>query len=560
MTLVVLDTPGIQSYIYKSNRLRENIGGSYIVSQATGPWALSAVPQPNNVADPYSEWPLNEKMLDPDSLDAEVLYAAGGNTVVLCRSRELAKKFVGELSRVLLRRAPGLNLVAALVDYDWSHSLATTLNAAFEKLRVTKQSWNPSRPLSGLGPTLPCRWTGAPAVGETHRIETDPGYPASAEVLAKFHSDKLAMERLRRFVDLGTIEGGEGMKYPSEFNDLGGAKGRDNYIAVVHADGNGTGQRIQSIGKPFEGASTEGDNRAYVERLRAFSKALDACGRDALKATIQRLVTAAKGQFSIKHQHDAVTKIVFHEKCVPIRPLVFGGDDVTFVCDGRLGIELARIYLEEFEKATKVREEELGGGERVTACAGVAIVKSHYPFYQAYALSEKLAARAKEFHRKLKRPDKANTVASCLDWHFTTGGLYGELNVMRDREYAVRQGSTKRLLHLRPLALNDSIANNTDYVGRSWSCFEKACTNGFQTDTWQKRRNKMKALMDALRKREAEVNAFRIHLLDGESLPNIGVLDSRSGNDSYDKCGWFEADGRCAYYDALEAAGFYMPL
>ena len=37
-TVTVLDTTGIQPYIFGSNRLRENIGASYLVSEATDDW------------------------------------------------------------------------------------------------------------------------------------------------------------------------------------------------------------------------------------------------------------------------------------------------------------------------------------------------------------------------------------------------------------------------------------------------------------------------------------------------------------------------------------------
>lgn len=33
--LVIVDTTGIQSYIFGSNRLRENVGASFLVHQAT---------------------------------------------------------------------------------------------------------------------------------------------------------------------------------------------------------------------------------------------------------------------------------------------------------------------------------------------------------------------------------------------------------------------------------------------------------------------------------------------------------------------------------------------
>ena len=42
-TLTVLDTAGIQSYIFNSNELRENIGASHLVYQATTYWVLKVL-------------------------------------------------------------------------------------------------------------------------------------------------------------------------------------------------------------------------------------------------------------------------------------------------------------------------------------------------------------------------------------------------------------------------------------------------------------------------------------------------------------------------------------
>ncbi len=77
-------------------------------------------------------------------------------------------------------------------------------------------------------------------------------------------------------------------------------------------------------------------------------------------------------------------------------------------------------------------------GERsvvgLTACAGIAIVKSHYPFARAYALAEELTRSAKSYRTK------ETIVGSCLDWHFALSGLGGSIKEIRDREYKVRAG------------------------------------------------------------------------------------------------------------------------
>jgi hypothetical protein len=38
LVVTVLDTTGIQPYIFGSNRLRENVGASYLVSQTKDEW------------------------------------------------------------------------------------------------------------------------------------------------------------------------------------------------------------------------------------------------------------------------------------------------------------------------------------------------------------------------------------------------------------------------------------------------------------------------------------------------------------------------------------------
>ena len=83
MWLVVVDTTQIQSYIFDSNRLSENVGASYLVDAATGDWALEAVKKVapgNNIG---RENNLVDGAWIENGLDAEVLYSGGGNFVVL---------------------------------------------------------------------------------------------------------------------------------------------------------------------------------------------------------------------------------------------------------------------------------------------------------------------------------------------------------------------------------------------------------------------------------------------------------------------------------------------
>ena len=61
------------------------------------------------------------------------------------------------------------------------------------------------------------------------------------------------------------------------------------------------------------------------------------------------------------------------------------------------------------------------------ACAGIAVVKTHYPFARAYELSQSLTESAKSYAR-----EEADGNLSALDWHFAAGGLLGKLKKTRD--------------------------------------------------------------------------------------------------------------------------------
>jgi hypothetical protein len=547
---VIVDTAQIQSYIFGSNRLRENIGASHLVASATGAWALEAVrgvvPH-SNVTDDLA-LDDSERIDDAGSaLDAEVLYSGGGNVVALFRCSTHAKAFIRQLSRKVLEHAPGLHLVITSQEFEWIGSLAEGVQATFAKLAKEKRARLLSSPLLGLGVTVMCRSTALPAVAVTTMIGGDPtsAYPASAESLAKLavaqpHAGQRseADKRLHRL-----IPPPEGFDYPSDFDNLGRTFGEQSYLAVVHADGDGMGKRIQQIGEQHLNPS---QNRDYITALRGFSSAVEQAARAALRTVLTQLTQLMRQIDPQKEQilhHNAVGKELARIKLksedgkwlLPFRPIVFGGDDVTFVADGRLGLSLALEYLKQFEQETANRPACRG---RITACAGIAMVKAHYPFARAYALAEELSKSAKVYRRKF------NLEGSCLDWHFALSGLSGGIEEIRRREYTVADEH----LTLRPVTMGP----NPFHSSRSWEVVWSGI-KGFQGKDWVGRHNKVKALRDALREGPEWVERFLWKFNEGKALPM--VEPSMTG---WPEQGWH---GKyCGYFDAVELADWFVPL
>lgn len=547
MQVVITEVSQIQPYIFASNRMRENVGASYLVVQATEDWALEIV---NKIA-PYNNVDLsdNKNLLDhkhieePEAkLDAEVLYSGGGNFAVLFSNDNYAKEFIRKLSRKVLTHSPGLQLIAVQKSFEWTESLYKKLLDALKKLESKKRAWIPSAPLLGLGVTVMCRSTGLPAVGFKSsidpQIDDESGYPVSAEVVAKLLNVDAARKRLNEI-----LPPPEGYKYPWELDHLGRSRGEYSHTAVVHIDGNDMGQRKKEIGEEYQDPS---QNREYIKARRAFSHGVAESTREALESVSRKLLKRIErdgGDRVVLYRNNRNGKKITEVKlfslsdgtyCLPILPILYGGDDVTFVCDGRLGLSLAIEYIRAFEKQTAIRPE---CRDKITACAGIAIVKSHYPFAQAYKLTEELCTSAKNYRRKKE------IEGSCLDWHFVASGFSGSLANIRDREYRVKKG----LLTLRPVTLGENAKDSF----RAWPVIKKGIKK-FREPAWVERHNKLKALREALRLGEDAVRQFLLKYgLDG--LPEVDP-----SLDDWQKKGWHGE--YCGYFDAIELLDWFIPV
>lgn len=517
--LTVVDTTQIQQYIFGSNRLVENIGGSELVELATRRWVYEALPGNHNVNDVTTGVLDDQRTID--NIDAEVLYAGGGNTVVLFKTFDLARFFTSRLTRRVLREAPGLELIVAHRQFDWhTESLANVVSEALGvDLARKKHQRMPSLPLLGLGVTQPCSSTGLVAAGMFDKK------PVSLEIKAKTKDSIQAQSRDRLRAKLPQIEQGN-WQVPQDFDDLGRRKGEESYIAVVHADGNGIGKRVEEIAQRYHEPH---QNRDYINAIRQFSQSLERAATKALGSVVDLMANAFLADAELANHH----RLKF-----PLRPIVFGGDDVTFVCHGRYGLPLAIRYLAAFEEATK--QEPAFNGQPAYACAGVAIVHTHYPFARAYRLSEQLCRSAKQMLKDVQVED-----GSAIDWHIAMSGITGSLGEIRAREYQVKQG----WLHLRPLLLQTSSA-----TWRSWPAFKMILDAFLREDgEWYERRNKVKALREVLREGPTAVRDF-LSAYQIKSLPTSGAINVRG----YETSGW--AGDRCVYFDAIELMDLFQDL
>lgn len=555
-TLTLLDTTSVQSYIFGSNRLRENLGASQLVHSVTSTWLGESLHKvvggSHNLRPAPAEDDLafdESRALTPENdLQAEVIFAGGGNALILFRGLAQAKAVVRELSGRLLTEAPGLELAVAHQEFDWQHDRLGGEGGVVEKLQAklshAKQQRH-SGELLGQSVTLECSSTGLPAVTYFPFGEND-ALPLSADALAK--ASDITKDAAKKRFECLIGDAASGYEFSDDLDNLVSRAGDKRYIAVVHADGNGIGKRFKQI------RDEGGDKRAYVQRIRNLSHAIGQAGKRALRETVQALTQALNSQQRPPELEDFKKGLCAKDgrPFLPFRPIVFGGDDVTFVCDGRLGLPLAAIYLRAWERASA----DLPEGGAAHACAGIAVVKTHYPFARAYELSEDLCRNAKR-HVKNARQE-----GSALDWHFALSGIFGDSEAIRSREYKLRlrEFREEATLVMRPIALHQSLF---EPPWRTWKHFQHL-VGVFRDKRINEQRfdpqgkpyanaNVVKGLREALRAGPDAVKSFRLARAHQKGLPEIDPLTP-----TLQETGW--VNGRTPYFDPIEALDFFLPL
>ncbi|AGF53621.1 unknown protein (plasmid) [Synechocystis sp. PCC 6803] len=455
MFLVLIETSGNQHFIFSTNKLRENIGASELTYLATTEILFQGVDRvfQTNYYDQWSDTnslnfladsKLNPAIDDPkNNADIEILLATSGKAIALVKEEGKAKQLIKEVTKQALINAPGLEIGGIYVNCNWQDKLgvAKAVKEAHKQFEVNRAK---RAGANGRFLRLPiaagCSVSELPASDFDYNADGDK-IPVSTVSKVKRETAKSAKKRLRsvdgRLVnDLAQLE--------KSFDEL-------DWLAVVHADGNGLGQILLSLEK-YIGEQT---NRNYIDKYRRLSLALDNCTINAFKMAI------------------AVFKEDSKKIDLPIVPLILGGDDLTVICRGDYALEFTREFLEAFEGQTethddiKVIAQKAFGVDRLSACAGISIIKPHFPFSVAYTLAERLIKSAKEVKQKVTVTNSSPITpfpCSAIDFHI----LYDSSGIDFDRIREKLRPEDNTELYNRPYVVT-AAENLSQAQGYEWS-------------------------------------------------------------------------------------------
>lgn len=208
-----------------------------------------------------------------------------------------------------------------------------------------------------------------------------------------------------------------GWKDPDDLAQLAAG----DYLALIHADGNGIGRRYNAWRAKYQGLP-ELAQEAHGE---VFFHSMRVAVRRALTTALTETFTESGGKR-------------------PYEVLMLGGDDLLLLCRADKALAFAERYCQELEGI------ELADGAPLHVAMGVAIAKKSYPLHRLHELAESLASSAKRLYRALGDDAKA----SVIDWQVVTQSWFeGVAEVRRSAERVTYLAGGKPqdlLLTMRP--------------------------------------------------------------------------------------------------------------
>lgn len=384
--LLIMEVSQKQAYIFKKKELKKNIDASYTIDEITSSGYFKKY---------FPEYYNEEKNL---------VYSGGGHTILVFDNdveendntgkENQAVRFAKKLSKQIFCDYDELEVFIKIMDYNENDDPSKNIQNLMQKLEEKK-----------------------------------------AIRRASFRQGTFGMEVLQEKKDVKTrreekMEGEEITPYKlvTQLEKLGGNKDDNNFIAVVHIDGNLMGKKVQKNDEDIDGIlKPQGNKLTSGEKLdiyraekQKFSKDIDDLFQDAYN-DMQNVVKKQIENGNLKDLSLEETKENGEKQInFPIRRIIRAGDDICFVSEGRIGIECAVEYMKALWKRSEGKN---------SACAGVAIVHQSYPFYKAYEIAESLCSSAKKYNASLDKEGCANACA--IDWHIEYGEMYGGLDEIR---------------------------------------------------------------------------------------------------------------------------------
>lgn len=406
--LAMYDIRGKQDFIYKSSKIKEIVGGSYIIRDCFDDCLFPAAEEcsekgifsyrRNTSHEESNDFTVeNFKKRLQEGYIGEVIYDGGGNFFVLYKDviiyREVNRRFYHNL----LEKTYSLKVLTTYIDNVNFENYREDQKKLYAKHRRREQRESMISPVNTL-----------PIVQTDYRTSlplAELQYIGDGRV---GREEKVSLESKKKYEKYSQIEknGKEDRQIQGSrlLDELVTKRGEESLLAVIYIDGNNMGAQVEKcLNNLKKDDGTE--NKSY----EASAKALRNFSAEIQKHYITDRIRDVDALLSEKENEKR-------------RFVIYAGDEVTFICNARNAYDVAVEYL------TKLAESSEEEAPR-TSCAGIAVFHSHAPFPEAYRIAEECC----ESGKRLMKEEKIEH-ASLIDFHYCQGAFGTSLEEIRKEE------------------------------------------------------------------------------------------------------------------------------
>ena len=383
--LALYDFASKQDFIYRTSKIKEISGASELLAGMYR--ELVGVVNAKKVDDRtllYFDESMKglasfsmEGFSSNDEIIGQVVYDGGGNLMVLYRSKTYYVEANKIMSAYLLENIPGLQMICSYTEL--------TCDEAGDPIfsKTTAQLYLAHGRRKNLFPsTIP--WEVTPMT----QIDPQTFLPVTKKISGD--DEQLSLSADRALKRLRYQQTHQNDASPDEFSSL---------AAVVYIDGNALGARVKACMQ-----KTSFDKG--VADLRELSN------------NINRVYLEKPEQLLRAHLQTGANHLSF-------RKILGAGDEITFICDASIALQLVSLYFRALEEANRNIEED----KRFYSCAGIAVAHAKTPFHKVYALAEAACESAKT----LSRGKNGNY----FDFYYCHVGVTNDFETFRKREQSM---------------------------------------------------------------------------------------------------------------------------